>query len=322
MKLDDVLGSLEKDYGKGNTYQFNNFKRPSVEFISTRSLGLDKALGGGWARGRMSELYAPESVGKTTLAMLAIAEVQSKGELAAIIDMEHSFNVDYAEKLGVNVGDLIFTQPDYGEQALDIVERLLHVENMGYICVDSIASLIPKAELEGDFGDLKMGLQARMMSQAMRKLSPIVGKTRCHLQLINQYRMKLGLQFGDPRVTTGGEAMKYYASQRLELLKGTAYMDGKGDDADDIGHDIKVKIKKNKVSPPFKKALIPLIYGYGIDQRREVIDFGVAQDIIKKGGSWYSYGDVKLGQGKDAVVQLLEDNPELMQEIRGKISLD
>ena len=287
-----------------------------MESISTGSLGLDYALGvGGLPKGRITEIFGPESSGKTTLALHVIAEAQKKGGIAAFIDAEHAFDRFYAAKLGVDVENLLISQPDYGEQALEIAENLIRSGAIDVIVVDSVAALTPKSELEGEMGDSKMGLQARLMSQAMRKLTATINKTGCICIFINQLREKLGVLFGNPETTTGGNALKFYSSVRLDIRKVSQIKDGENI----IGSRVKVKVVKNKVAPPFRKAEFDILYGEGISRSGEIVDLGVETNIIKKSGSWFSYGESKLAQGRDAVKRLIDDNPELAEELSAKI---
>jgi recombination protein RecA len=288
-----------------------------VDAISTGSLGLDLALGvGGLPRGRVIEIYGPESSGKTTLTLHAIAEAQKKGGIAAFIDAEHAFDRFYAEKLGIDVDNLIISQPDYGEQGLEIAENLIRSGAIDIIVIDSVAALTPKSEIEGEMGDSKMGLHARLMSQALRKLTGAINKTNCTVIFINQLREKIGVMFGNPETTTGGNALKFYASVRLDIRRSTQI---KNSDSAVIGNKTRVKVVKNKVAPPFQMAEFDIMYGEGISKVGEIIDLGVEFNIVKKSGSWFSYGDTKLGQGRDAVKKLLKDNPELMDELEEKI---
>lgn len=311
-----TLDKLEKSYGKGAVMKLGDNVIEPVEFISTGSLGLDIALGiGGLPKGRVVEIYGPESSGKTTLAIHAIAEAQKKGGIAAFIDAEHAFDKFYAKKLGVDVENLLISQPDNGEQALEIADNLIRSGAIDIIVIDSVAALVPKSEIEGEMGDSKMGLQARLMSQALRKLTGTISKTGCCCIFINQLREKIGVMFGNPETTTGGNALKFYASVRLDIRR-----IGQIKDADEVsGNRVKVKIVKNKVAPPFRIAEFDIIYGEGISKVGEIVDLGVDFDIIKKAGSWFSYGETKLGQGRDAVKQLLIDNPDLADELEAKI---
>ncbi|MBR3287084.1 MAG: recombinase RecA [Bacteroidales bacterium] len=312
-----TLAKIDKDFGKGAIMKMSdkNVDR-DVAVIPTGSIGLDLALGiGGLPKGRIVEIYGPESSGKTTLAIHAIAEAQKSGGIAAFIDAEHAFDRTYAEKLGVDMDQLYVSQPDNGEQALEIVDSLVRSGAIDIIVIDSVAALTPKAEIEGDMGDSKMGLQARLMSQALRKLTANISKTNTCCIFINQLREKIGIMFGNPETTTGGNALKFYASVRIDIRKTTAIKDGE----EVSGNRVKVKIVKNKLAPPFRRAEFDIIYGEGISKTGEIIDLATEYDIIKKSGSWFSYGDTKLGQGRDSVKQLLADNPELSQEIEDKI---
>lgn len=312
-----TIDKLEKTYGKGTVMKLSDERVVDVPAISTGSLGLDMALGvGGIPRGRVIEVYGPESSGKTTLAMHCIAEAQKKGGLAAFIDAEHAFDKVYAEKLGIDTENLLISQPDDGEQALEIAEHLIRSGAIDIIVIDSVAALVPKGELEGEMGDSKMGLQARLMSQALRKLTGTINKTGCSCVFINQLREKIGVMFGNPETTTGGNALKYYSSVRLDIRRIGAIKES----ADNIlGNRTRVKVVKNKVAPPFKQVEFDIMYGQGISKSGEVLDIGVEMNIIQKSGSWFSYKDDKLGQGRDAVKTLLEDNPELMEEIESAI---
>ena len=312
-----TLDKLDKAYGKGAVMKMGDKAVEEVDSISTGSLGLDLALGvGGLPRGRVLEIYGPESSGKTTLTIHAFAEAQKKGGIAAFIDAEHAFDRFYAEKLGVDVDNLIISQPDYGEQALEITENLIRSGAIDIIVVDSVAALTPKSEIEGEMGDSKMGLHARLMSQALRKLTGAINKTNCTVIFINQLREKIGVMFGNPETTTGGNALKFYASVRLDIRRSTQI---KNSDSAVIGNKTRVKVVKNKVAPPFQMAEFDIMYGEGISKVGEIIDLGVEFNIVKKSGSWFSYGDTKLGQGRDAVKNLLRDNPELMEELEQKI---
>ena len=311
-----TLDKLEKSYGKGAVMKLGDTPTESIESISTGSISLDIALGiGGVPKGRVIEIYGPESSGKTTLATHIIAECQKKGGVAAFIDAEHAFDKFYAKKLGVDVDNLLIAQPDNGEQALEIADNLIRSGAIDVIVIDSVAALVPKAEIEGEMGDSKMGLQARLMSQALRKLTGTIAKTGCCCIFINQLREKIGVMFGNPETTTGGNALKFYASVRIDIRRMSQIKD-----ADEVsGNRVKVKIVKNKVAPPFRIAEFDVMFGQGISKVGEIIDLGVDFNIVKKAGSWFSYGDTKLGQGRDAVKQLLLDNPELADEIEAKI---
>jgi recombination protein RecA len=311
-----TLDKLEKSYGKGAVMKLGDNAVEPIESISTGSISLDIALGiGGVPKGRVIEIYGPESSGKTTLATHIIAEAQKKGGIAAFIDAEHAFDKGYAKKLGVDVDNLLIAQPDNGEQALEIADNLIRSGAIDVIVIDSVAALVPKAEIEGEMGDSKMGLHARLMSQALRKLTGTIAKTGCCCIFINQLREKIGVMFGNPETTTGGNALKFYASVRLDIRRTSQIKD-----SDEVaGNRVKVKIVKNKVAPPFRIAEFDIMFGEGISKTGEIIDLGVDFNIIKKAGSWFSYGDTKLGQGRDAVKQLLMDNPELSEEIEAKI---
>lgn len=311
-----TLDKLEKSYGKGAVMKLGDSAVEPIDSISTGSLGLDIALGiGGVPKGRVVEIYGPESSGKTTLATHMIAEAQKKGGVAAIIDAEHAFDKYYASKLGVDVENLLIAQPDNGEQALEIADNLIRSGAIDIIVIDSVAALVPKAEIEGEMGDSRMGLQARLMSQALRKLTGTISKTNCCCVFINQLREKIGVMFGNPETTTGGNALKFYASVRLDIRRTSQIKD-----TDEVsGNRVKVKIVKNKVAPPFRIAEFDIMFGEGISKVGEIIDLGVDFNIIKKAGSWFSYGDTRLGQGRDAVKKLLLDNPDLMDELEAKI---
>mgnify|MGYP001627890756 CR=1 FL=1 len=312
-----TLDKLDKTYGKGTVMKMGDRAVQEVESISTGSLGLDLALGvGGLPTGRVIEIYGPESSGKTTLTLHAIAECQRKGGIAAFIDAEHAFDRYYAEKLGVDVENLIISQPDNGEQALEIADNLIRSGAIDIVIIDSVAALTPKSEIEGEMGDSKMGLHARLMSQALRKLTGSISKTNCTVVFINQLREKIGVMFGNPETTTGGNALKFYASVRLDIRRATQIKDSNGEVQ---GNKTRVKVVKNKVAPPFKTAEFDIMYGTGISKVGEIIDLGVLYEIVKKSGSWFSYEDTKLGQGRDAVKTLLLDNPELMEELETKI---
>ena len=311
-----AMAKIEKDHGKGTIMKLGDDKVEDIPVISTGSVGLNLALGvGGYPRGRVIEIYGPESSGKTTLAIHAIAEAQKQGGIAAIIDAEHAFDRFYAEKLGVDIDNLLISQPDSGEQALEVADELIRSSAIDLIVIDSVAALTPKAELDGDMGDNKVGLQARLMSQALRKLTATINKTNTCCIFINQLREKIGVMFGNPETTTGGNALKFYASVRLDIRRISQIKDG--DEV--IGNQTRVKVIKNKVAPPFRKAEFDIMFGEGISKVGEIVDLGVEYDIVKKSGSWFSYGDTKLAQGRDAVKALLKDNPELAAEIEGKI---
>ncbi len=312
-----TIDKLEKTYGKGTVMKLSDERVQDIPAISTGSLGLDIALGvGGIPRGRVIEIYGPESSGKTTLSMHCIAEAQKNGGLAAIIDAEHAFDKAYAENLGIDIENLLISQPDDGEQALEIAEHLIRSGAIDLIVIDSVAALVPRGELEGEMGDSKMGLQARLMSQAMRKLTGVISKTGCSCIFINQLREKIGVMFGNPETTTGGNALKFYASVRLDIRRIGQIKES----ADQIlGNRTRVKVVKNKVAPPFKVVEFDIMYGLGISKVGEILDLGVELDIVNKAGSWFSYEGNKLGQGRDAVKQLLADNPELSEEIESKI---
>lgn len=315
--LQITIDKLEKTYGKGTIMKLSDEKVLDIPVIPTGSLGLDVALGvGGIPRGRIIEVYGPESSGKTTLAMHCIAEAQKKGGLAAFIDAEHAFDKIYAEKLGIDTENLLISQPDNGEQALEIAEHLIRSGAIDIIVIDSVAALVPRGELEGEMGDSKMGLQARLMSQALRKLTGTINKTGCSCIFINQLREKIGVMFGNPETTTGGNALKFYASVRLDIRRIGQIKES----ADNIlGNRTRVKVVKNKVAPPFKVIEFDIMYGKGISKVGEILDMGVELNIIQKSGSWFSYNGDRLGQGRDAVKELIEDNPELMEELEGKI---
>ena len=311
-----TLDKLDKTYGKGTVMKMGDAPIDEIESIPTGSLGLDIALGvGGYPRGRVVEIFGPESSGKTTLTLHAIAEVQKQGGIAAFIDAEHAFDRYYAQSLGIDLDNLVISQPDYGEQALEITDNLIRSNSIDLVVIDSVAALTPKSEIEGEMGDSKMGLHARLMSQALRKLTSAIHKTNCTVIFINQLREKIGVMFGNPETTTGGNALKFYASIRLDIRKSTAIKEGE----ETTGNRTRVKVVKNKVAPPFKIATFDIIYGTGISKVGEIIDLGVDYDIINKSGSWYSYGDTKLGQGREAVKNLIQDNPELMEELEEKI---
>ncbi len=311
-----TLDKLDKTYGKGTVMKLGDVVVEDIPSISSGSLGLDIALGvGGYPRGRVIEIYGPESSGKTTLTIHAIAEAQKAGGIAAFIDAEHAFDRFYAENLGVDIDNLIISQPDHGEQALEIADNLISSGAIDIVVIDSVAALTPKSEIDGDMGDSKMGLQARLMSQALRKLTSTINKTNCTVIFINQLREKIGVMFGSPETTTGGNALKFYASVRLDIRRRTPIKDGDNI----IGNSTRVKVVKNKVAPPFKTTDFDIMYGEGISKVGEIIDLGVEYGIIKKSGSWFSYGETKLGQGRDTVKALIKDNPELAEELEQKI---
>lgn len=315
--LNTTLEKLEKTFGKGSIMKLGDAPvENNIEVISTGSIGLDLALGvGGLPKGRVIEIYGPEASGKTTLAIHVIAEAQKQGGIAAFIDAEHAFDRFYAEKLGVNTAELLVSQPDNGEQALEIADNLIRSGAIDVIVIDSVAALTPKSEIEGDMGDSKVGLQARLMSQALRKLTSTISKTGCCCIFINQLREKIGVMFGNPETTTGGNALKFYSSVRLDIRRMSQIKEG------DVasGNRVKVKVVKNKVAPPFRQTEFDILFGEGISKVGEIVDLGVENNVIKKAGSWFSYGDTKLGQGRDAVKQLLLDNPELADELEAKI---
>ncbi len=311
-----TMEKLDKAYGKGTVMKLGDSPVVAVEVIPTGSLTLDLALGiGGYPKGRVVEIYGPESSGKTTLAIHAIAECQKNGGIAAFIDAEHAFDQFYAQKLGVDIDNLIISQPDNGEQALEIADNLIRSGAIDLIVVDSVAALTPKAEIEGEMGDSQMGLQARLMSKALRKLTGSINKAGCCCIFINQLRDKIGVMFGNPETTTGGNALKFYASVRLDIRRSTQIKDGD----ENTGNRVKVKVVKNKVAPPFRRAEFDIMFGSGISKVGEIIDLGVEMNIINKSGSWFSYGETKLGQGRDSVKQLVLDNPELMEELEKRI---
>ncbi|MBE9490363.1 MAG: recombinase RecA [Bacteroidetes bacterium] len=314
-----TLDKLDKAYGKGTVMKMSDAPVDNIEAISSGSLGLDIALGvGGYPKGRVLEIYGPESSGKTTLALHAIAEAQKAGGIAAFIDAEHAFDRFYAQNLGVDIDNLIISQPDYGEQALEIADNLVRSGALDIIVIDSVAALTPKSEIEGEMGDSKMGLHARLMSQALRKLTASISKTKCTMVFINQLREKIGVMFGNPETTTGGNALKFYASVRLDIRRSTQIKDSNGTV---LGNKTRVKVVKNKVAPPFKLAEFDIMYGQGISKVGEILDIAVEHEIIKKSGSWFSYQDTKLGQGRDAVKTIIKDNPELMEELEQKIKI-
>ena len=312
-----TLDKLDKTYGKGSVMKLGDEVNEEVEVISSGSIGLDIALGaGGYPKGRVIEIYGPESSGKTTLTLHAIAECQKKGGIAAFIDAEHAFDRFYAEKLGIDITELIISQPDHGEQALEITDNLIRSGAVDIIVIDSVAALTPKSEIEGEMGDSKMGLHARLMSQALRKLTGSISKTNCTVFFINQLREKIGVMFGNPETTTGGNALKFYASVRIDIRRSTQI---KNTESEVLGNKTRVKIVKNKVAPPFRTAEFDIMYGEGISKIGEIIDLGVNYELIKKSGSWFSYGDSKIGQGRDAVKKILLENPDLLDELEEKI---
>ena len=314
--LQAAMAKIEKDFGKGSIMRLGEERIDNIEVIPSGSISLDYALGvGGYPRGRIVEIFGPESSGKTTLAIHAIAEAQKQGGIAAMIDAEHAFDRFYAANLGVNVDDLIISQPDNGEQALDIADQLIRSAAVDVIVIDSVAALTPKAEIEGDMGENKVGLQARLMSQALRKLTATINKTKTTCIFINQLREKIGVMFGNPETTTGGNALKFYASVRLDIRRVTSLKDG--DNV--VGNQVRVKVVKNKVAPPFRKAEFDIMFGEGISKSGEIIDLGVEYGILKKSGSWFSYGDTRIAQGRDAAKQVMQDNPELAEELEQKI---
>ena len=312
-----TLDKLDKAYGKGTVMKMSDAAIQDVETISSGSLGLDLALGvGGYPRGRVVEIYGPESSGKTTLTLHAIAEAQKAGGIAAFIDAEHAFDRFYAENLGIDIDNLIISQPDNGEQALEIADNLIRSGAIDIVVIDSVAALTPKSEIEGEMGDSKMGLHARLMSQALRKLTASISKTNCTVIFINQLREKIGVMFGNPETTTGGNALKFYASVRLDIRRSTQIKDSNGNV---LGNKTRVKVVKNKVAPPFRMAEFDIMYGEGVSKVGEVLDIAVEHEVIKKSGSWFSYADTKLGQGRDAVKAIIKDNPELLEELEEKI---
>lgn len=315
--LQAAMAKIEKDFGRGSVMRMGDEQVEDVDVIPTGSLALNAALGvGGYPKGRIIEIYGPESSGKTTLAIHAIAEAQKAGGIAAFIDAEHAFDRFYAKKLGVNVDELLISQPDNGEQALEIADQLIRSSAIDIIVIDSVAALTPKAEIEGDMGDNKVGLQARLMSQALRKLTSTISKTNTTCIFINQLREKIGVMFGNPETTTGGNALKFYASVRLDIRRVTTLKDGDTP----IGNQVRVKIVKNKVAPPFRKAEFEITFGEGISHTGEIVDLGVEMGVIKKSGSWFSYGETRLGQGRDAVKKIVKDSPELAEELEQKIA--
>ncbi|MDD2487347.1 MAG: recombinase RecA [Candidatus Gracilibacteria bacterium] len=317
--LSQALSMIEKQFGAGSIMKLGDKQSVKVATSSSGSLALDEALGGGYAKGRIVEIYGPESSGKTTLTLHAIAEVQKAGGTAAFIDAEHALDPEYARKIGVNTDELIVSQPDYGEQALEIVDALVRSGAVDIIIIDSVAALVPKAEIEGSMGDSHMGLQARLMSQALRKITGVISKSNTTVIFINQIRMKIGVMFGNPETTTGGNALKFYASQRLDIRKKDKIESGTGDDKEATGNRAKIKVVKNKIAPPFKEAEIDILFAEGISKVGEILDIGSAKDIIKKSGAFYSYGETKLGQGRENSKQFLRENPKIASEIEKKI---
>jgi len=314
-----TLDKLDKAYGKGTVMRMSDAPVVDVEVTSSGSLGLDIALGvGGYPRGRVIEIYGPESSGKTTMTLHAIAETQKAGGIAAFIDAEHAFDRFYAQNLGIDIDNLIISQPDNGEQALEIADNLVRSGAIDMVVIDSVAALTPKSEIEGEMGDSKMGLHARLMSQALRKLTGSISKTKCTMIFINQLREKIGVMFGNPETTTGGNALKFYASIRLDIRRSTQIKDS---DGNVLGNKTRVKVVKNKVAPPFRLAEFDIMYGQGVSKVGEILDVAVEHEIVKKSGSWFSYEDTKLGQGRDAVKQMIKDNPELMDELEAKIKV-
>ncbi len=312
-----TLDKLDKTYGKGSVMKLGDQTIEKVDAIPSGSIGLNIAMGvGGYPKGRVVEIYGPESSGKTTLSLHAIAECQKNGGIAAFIDAEHAFDRFYAEKLGIDLAELVISQPDNGEQALEIADNLIRSGAVDALVIDSVAALTPRSEIEGEMGDSKMGLHARLMSQAMRKLTASISKTKCTVFFLNQLREKIGVMFGNPETTTGGNALKFYASVRLDIRRSTQIKDSEGAV---LGNKTRVKVVKNKVAPPFKTAEFDIMYGEGISKTGEILDLGVEHEIVEKSGSWFSYGGTKLGQGRDSVKVLLKDNPELMDELEGKI---
>ena len=313
--LASALSMIEKQFGAGSVMRLGEKTHMQVETSGSGSIALDDALGGGYAKGRIIEIYWPESSGKTTLTLHAIAEVQKVGGTAAFVDAEHALDPAYAKAIGVNIDELIISQPDYGEQALEIVDALVHSNAVDLIVVDSVAALTPKAEIEGNMGDSFMGLQARLMSQALRKVTGAINRSHCSVIFINQIRMKIGVMFGNPETTTGGNALKFYASQRLEIRRKEKLESGTGDDKEATGNRVKVKVVKNKIAPPFREVEIDVLFNEGISRAGELLDIGVDRGIIKKAGAFYSYGEIKLGQGRENAREFLKSNPELLKQI-------
>ncbi|EKD30495.1 MAG: hypothetical protein ACD_78C00034G0003 [uncultured bacterium (gcode 4)] len=314
-----ALAMIEKQFGAGSVMKLGDQQSIKVETVSSGSIALDKALGGGYPKGRIVEIYGPESSGKTTIALHAIAEVQKAGGTAAFIDAEHALDPEYAQRIGVKTEDLIISQPDYGEQALEIVDALIRSNAVDIIVIDSVAALVPKAEIEGNMGDSFMGLQARLMSQALRKITGVISKSNTVVIFINQIRMKIGVMFGNPETTTGGNALKFYASQRLDIRRKEKLESGTGDDKETMGNKMKIKVVKNKIAPPFKEVEIDILFNEGISRAGEILDIGSEKGIIKKSGAFYSYGEVKIGQGRENSRQFLKENVKIMAEIEKKI---
>lgn len=317
--LATALSQIEKQFGAGSIMKLGERTHMKVETSSSGSIALDDALGGGYAKGRIIEIYGPESSGKTTLTLHAIAEVQKAGGVAAFVDAEHALDPAYAAKIGVNIDELIVSQPDHGEQALEIVDALVHSGAVDLIVVDSVAALTPRAEIEGNMGDSFMGLQARLMSQALRKITGAINKTHCTVIFINQIRMKIGVMFGSPETTTGGNALKFYASQRLDIRRKEKLETGTGDNKEAFGNKVKIKVVKNKVAPPFREVEVDILFNEGISLAGEILDIGVAREVVTKKGAFYSYGETRLGQGRDNSREFLKENPELMKEIEQKV---
>lgn len=317
--LATALSQIEKQFWAGSIMKLGERTHMKVETTSSGSIALDDALGGGYAKGRIIEIYGPESSGKTTLTLHAIAEVQKAGGVAAFVDAEHALDPEYARKIGVNIDDLIVSQPDHGEQALEIVDALVHSGAVDLIVVDSVAALTPKAEIEGNMGDSFMGLQARLMSQALRKITGAINKSHCSVIFINQIRMKIGVMFGSPETTTGGNALKFYASQRLDIRRKEKLESGTGDNKEAFGNKVKIKVVKNKIAPPFREVEVDIFFNEGISLEGEILDIGAARGIVKKAGAFYSYGDTRLGQGRDNAREFLKNNPELANEIEKKV---
>jgi recombination protein RecA len=318
--LKNLVENIEKDFGSGSLMKLGELKHENIEVVSTGSIGLDNAIGiGGLPRGRIVEIYGPESSGKTTLATHVIAEAQKKGLTCLIVDAEHAFDSPYAASIGVDINNLYISQPDNGEQALEIADRAISSGNFGVVVIDSVAALVPKAELDGEMGDSKMGLHARLMSQALRKMTAAVSKNNCTLIFINQLRDKIGVMFGNPETTTGGNALKFYASVRLDVRRSITAQNSVMNGEEKVGNQTTVKVIKNKVAPPFKKAEFDILYGIGIDKAGELLDYAVTAKVIEKSGSWYSYAGEKIGQGREAVSKLLRDNEELFEEIKEQV---